>query len=176
MPRRRIWEGKACFTTHVVREHTPVFSAPAYFDLICRSLAWCRANRELRLYGYVIMPDHIHLLTSVSSPEILRHTLSSFRTYCARNLIEMLDLDGRQWAMSRIRHTMDSATFWEPEYHPVDASSAAFDQKLDYIHSNPVRRGFVARPEHWLYSSARNYYLGENWPLEIDRIEDVVTE
>ena len=48
--------------------------------------------------------------------------------------------------------------FWENEYHPVELfSSAVIDQKLDYIHNNPVKEGFVDKPEEYVYSSARDY-------------------
>lgn len=60
--------------------------------------------------------------------------------------------------------------FWQQDNHPIEIyTSKVFHQKLDYIHDNPVASGFVSQPEHWLYSSARNYY-NMNRVLEIEYI------
>lgn len=57
---------------------------------------------------------------------------------------------------------------WQHNYHPIELdSNKLIDQKLDYIHHNPVKAGFVNRPEHYLFSSARNY-AGLQAVIEID--------
>jgi N-acetylglutamate synthase-like GNAT family acetyltransferase/REP element-mobilizing transposase RayT len=154
MPRRQIWDGVACFTTHVLHDHFSLFMRPDLFEAVCASLNWCRENRGLRIYGYVIMPDHMHVLSSIGSADALRRTLASMRSYTARTLQEILVLEQKEWALKRLRTGPESLDVWEPDYHPVDASAQAFRQKLRYIHENPVRRGFVAKPEDWVYSSA----------------------
>ena len=64
---------------------------------------------------------------------------------------------------------------WQEGYHPVAIKNGRlFEQKLDYIHFNPVEKGFVEKPEHWKYSSARNYLLGDDSLLSIDEIEGFV--
>jgi hypothetical protein len=61
---------------------------------------------------------------------------------------------------------------WQEGYHPVAIKSKTFfNEKLDYIHYNPVKKGFVEKPEHWKYSSARNYLLGDDSLIVIDKIE-----
>ena len=93
-----------------------------------------------------------------------------------RSIVEMLAVSKREWLLKPLRDDEGGVEFWESTYHPVDASSDAFDQKLWYIHDNPVRRGFVKQPEHWYYSSARSYVLKEHIPIKTDRIwgEDAV--
>jgi REP element-mobilizing transposase RayT len=60
---------------------------------------------------------------------------------------------------------------WQAGYHPAAiVSRAFFDQKLEYIHYNPVKKGFVEKPEDWKYSSARSYLLEDDRLIEIDRI------
>jgi putative transposase len=171
MPRREIWDGVACFTTHVIRDHVPIFSRPEFFEVVCSSLNWCRENRALQVYGYVIMPDHLHLLSSIGTSDALRRSLASMRTHTAKVLIEMLLLEHQEWALRRLRTAPESVEVWEADYHPVDASAQAFQQKLKYIHENPVRRGFVAKPEDWIYSSAGFYYCDGQGPVVVDRIE-----
>ena len=64
--------------------------------------------------------------------------------------------------------TRSDYQLWEEGSHPqLIESEAVMRQKLEYIHSNPVKRGYVDRPEHWRYSSARNY-LGLDGLIEVD--------
>jgi REP element-mobilizing transposase RayT len=60
---------------------------------------------------------------------------------------------------------------WREGYHPEAIfTQKFFRQKLDYLHDNPVRKGFVDTPEHWLYSSARQYVNGDVGMMEIDML------
>jgi putative transposase len=61
---------------------------------------------------------------------------------------------------------------WQEGFHPIAVDSGDFfRQKLDYLHENPVRKGFVEKPEHWRYSSARNYILDDDSIITIERLE-----
>ncbi len=123
----------------------------------------------MEIHAYVIMPDHLHLLSNVVSSGHLASTLSSFRSYTAKHLVEMLDARGFEWALRSMRKPSGDFDFWEPSYHPVDASRGAFAQKREYIHLNPVRRGFVEKPEHWQYGSARSFALQLDDPVRVCR-------
>jgi REP element-mobilizing transposase RayT len=61
---------------------------------------------------------------------------------------------------------------WQEGSHPEAIESGEFfDQKLNYLHENPVRKGYVTRPEDWVYSSARNYYLNDHSIIRIDLLD-----
>jgi REP element-mobilizing transposase RayT len=61
---------------------------------------------------------------------------------------------------------------WQTGYHPIAIKSGmSFAQKLNYVHFNPVKKGFVGKPEYWQYSSARNYMLGDKGLIVLDRVE-----
>jgi putative transposase len=61
--------------------------------------------------------------------------------------------------------------FWRNEYHPIELNTKTIiDQKLSYIHNNPVKAGIVEKAESYTYSSARDYYLGEQGLLELEFI------
>jgi REP-associated tyrosine transposase len=61
---------------------------------------------------------------------------------------------------------------WQTGSHPISIESDKFfHQKLNYIHENPVRKGYVDKPEYWIYSSARNYYLNDHTVIKIDILE-----
>ena len=58
---------------------------------------------------------------------------------------------------------------WQDGYHPIVLETEKFFcQKLDYMHKNPVRKGYVEWPEHWLYSSARNYVIGDHSVMRVE--------
>ena len=61
---------------------------------------------------------------------------------------------------------------WQDEYHPqlVYSDSVCY-QKLEYMHNNPLRKGFVEKPEDWVYSSARNYAVGDRSILKVELLQ-----
>ena len=78
----------------------------------------------------------------------------------------MLDLLAR---LKRSHKTESDYQVWEEGNHPqLIETESVMRQKLDYIHQNPVKRGYVDRPEHWRYSSARNY-AGQPGLIEVER-------
>lgn len=88
---------------------------------------------------------------------------------------EELKQGGKKWLLNQLayykkRHKIHSDhQVWQEGYHPeLILSPEMLRQKLDYIHYNPVKRGYVAAPEHWLYSSARNHVLGDDSIIELD--------
>ena len=65
---------------------------------------------------------------------------------------------------------------WQDEYHPIALKSERwFVQKLQYMHNNPVRKGFVEVPEYWKYSSARNWLLDDHSIIEIEKLDTVIS-
>ena len=90
--------------------------------------------------------------------------IGDFKSYTALRLIDLLQSAGaktilKQLAFRKARHKVDREhQLWQEGSHPQQFSSdEMMRQKIDYIHYNPVKRGFVDEPEHWRYSSARNY-------------------
>jgi len=109
----------------------------------------------------VILENHLHLLIQC---ENLSKEFPQFKSFTARMLIDYLKACGadhllQQLAWFRKRHKMDrDYQLWEEGYHPqMIESEDVLRQKLNYIHNNPVKRGYVDEPEHWRYSSARDY-------------------
>ncbi len=103
----------------------------------------------------------------------LSRDLARFKSYTARELLAYLHqhnvfriLD--QLAFCKKAHKIDRAyQFWQEGYHPEwIQNNEMMRQKIGYIHQNPVKRGYVDRPDHRHYSSARNY-LGQNGLIEV---------
>src|SRR5256885_1592353 len=114
----------ACSTTHVIHRHTSVFSCAEHSSLIINALKHMRTANGIAIHGYVVMPDHLHLLTDVPSSEQLQGALSAFRRFTAKQLLEKLIDHKVTWAIEQLQTAPDDATFWRAGYHPVDASQA----------------------------------------------------
>ncbi len=163
------------FITSTIVEWIPVFTKKEYFETIIDSLGYCRENKGLKLYAYVILDNHIHLICSADN---LTQIIKDFKSYTAREIIKTAKTDSKKWLLNQLefykkRYKKDSKyQVWQEGYHPqMIIREAVFKQKIEYIHNNPVQRGFVEDPEHWIYSSARNYLCGKGH-MEIDFIDD----
>ena len=117
------------------------------------------------------MENHLHLIASATN---LSKTMGSFKGFTARTIIDWLqDNQARYWLQQLKFHKQSYKTdqdyqLWQEGSHPQALLSLEmFAQKLEYIHQNPVRRGYVDDPTHWRYSSSRNY-AGETGLLEVE--------
>lgn len=124
------------------------------------------------------MPTHVHMIAATAKGSNLTDIVRDFKRYTSRGITRQLEADGNDRFLWVFRKAAEEARkgskhqVWQPGNHPETIESAKFlRQKLDYLHDNPRRKGFVDRPEHWLYSSAGSYILGEPGPMEIDVIE-----
>ena len=177
MPRYTANECLPYFCTCTVLDWLPVLIESRYIDPIIDSLRFCRANKGLKLYAFVIMPNHLHLICSVG--EQLHTVMRDFKRFTSRQIHDRLKEDSRttilEWlrfATQRARRASDELGLWDEGFHPkAIASSDVFQQKLDYLHANPCRKGLVERPERWWYSSAA-FYAGESaYCMEVDHLE-----
>jgi REP element-mobilizing transposase RayT len=159
------------FLTLTVLHWIPVFTRPETVELLMNSLRYLMAE-GLRLYAYVIMENHLHLVAQ--SPQ-LDKDIARFKSFTAGSLIAYLQernvktiLD--QLAFYKKAHKSDRAMqFWQEGSHPeLIQGESMMRQKIEYIHHNPVKRGYVDMAEHWRYSSARNY-AGSEGLLEVCR-------
>ncbi|MNZ67000.1 Transposase IS200 like protein [compost metagenome] len=160
------------FLTCTVMEWLPLFSRPTLVDILLDCWRYQQAHQGLRLYGYVVMENHLHYLAQ--APD-LAQCVSSFKSYTARRILDDLEQRGAQSALQRLSfskraHKQDREfQLWQEGSHAeLVCSEDVMRQKLDYIHQNPVRRGYVDQPEHWRYSSARDYQ-GQPGLIGIDR-------
>ena len=102
--------------------------------------------------------------------------MKEFKSYTARQIIEQLQNDNKELILKQMMvqkkksKTSSKYQVWQEGYHPqLIQGSDMFQQKAAYLHNNPIRSGYVEKPEDWEYSSAANYILGEGL-LEIDTI------
>ena len=163
------------FITTTIIAWQSVFVTIPLFETIIESLKFCISKKGLRLFGYVIMPTHVHYIVSTDPPEKLSDIMRDFSRFTSQQITKILE-DVRKDEMLKIfqQAAKDECRgnrykVWQQGFHPIAIENGDFfQQKLDYMHDNPVRKGFVEKPEHWLYSSARNYLLDDHSIITID--------
>lgn len=155
-----------------------VFTRNEYFGTITESLDFCRKNKRMEIYGYCIMPSHVHLIFR-SALEDSSGLIRDFKGFTARKMLKLIaenpQESRREWMLWMFERAgsknsnLKQRQFWQQHNQPVEIwSYPVFQQKLDYIHNNPIESGFVTDAVDWKYSSARNYSDNDHTILEID--------
>lgn len=162
------------FLTSTTVEWLPIFTEQIYFDIVIDSLKFCQNQKGLDLHAYVILDNHFHLIAS--APE-LSGTIASLKKFTARQIIDTLKECHKDWLLTELafykkKYKINSQyQLWQEGSHPqLILSEKIFRQKIEYIHHNPLKRGLVDLPEHWRYSSARNYFRDDHSIIEICRL------
>lgn len=155
-----------------------VFTRIEYFDIIIESLDYCRKNKSMIIFGYCIMPSHIHLIfrSENGKPSELIRDFKGFTSKKMLNVIKENQQESRRdwmlWMFKKAGSKKSNVTeyqFWQQHNHPIEIwSLKVFEQKLEYTHKNPVEAGFVMEPWEWKYSSVRNYCDDYDGILKID--------
>ena len=138
------------FLTFSCYHRQPKFASSSRCELFLDCLEQTRRGFHLCVYGYVMMPEHVHLL--VSEPE----------TNSLADAMHFLKL-------SFTKRAHHAGSFWQKRYYDRNVRDAdEFTEKLRYIHRNPVKRGLVKTPANWPWSSFRHYALREVGAVEIE--------
>ncbi|MBK7343687.1 MAG: transposase [Saprospiraceae bacterium] len=185
MSRRKILDQHGLnFLTLTVVGWIDVFSMASHRNILLQSLDFCRRQKGLLIYAYVIMTNHLHLVAQVNeqNSNSLGDVIQDFKRYTGHLLIQAIqsgEESRKSWMMHMLkfyaRGSRSNRThqFWQEDNYPTALfSDKVIWNKINYIHQNPVRAGFVEYPENYLYSSASNYVDGMNRGLiEIDLLE-----
>ena len=121
----------------------------------------------MEVFAYCFLPSHIHLIFR-SAKEDPSGLLRDFKGYTARKIINAIENSPEEsrkewllWMMEKAgsnKSNVEKSQFWQHHNNPIELWSVkVLKQKMDYIHNNPVKHGFVINPLDWKYSSARNY-------------------
>ena len=155
------------FVTFSITDWLSIFINPETIQIIIESLSFCIDKKHLRINAYVIMPNHIHMIVfdEELNTQRLKQTLMEFRKFTGHQLADYVDnhLPSTISAVIHNRNLEDrQRQVWQPGWHSEGIISEEFwEQKLNYIHMNPVKKRFVKYPEHWRYSSAGYWINGE---------------
>jgi putative transposase len=159
---RKAKTDKPYFVTFTVVGWIDVFTREDYSRVILDSFQFCRENKGLNIYAFVIMPSHIHAL--LQSP-VLSDVIRDFKAHTARSILKQIEESRaesrKEWLLHMFKYyaTYESQNekyqFWQKTSHPTECiTTDMLNQKRDYIHRNPVEAGLVSQAEYWRYSSA----------------------
>ena len=162
----------AHFITSSIVEWLPVFTSARCCDILVESFAYCREHKGLLIHAWVILDNHFHAI--VAGPQ-LSQTISDLKKFTARRILAQLPLEGRDWLLNQLGYfcaahkRASEHQVWQEGFHPqAIVTDEMMRQKLESIDNNPVRRGWVASPEHWRYSSAHERLAGAVTALRCD--------
>jgi len=163
MPSKRVnknLNGQAYFLTFTIRNWLYILDRHNRWDILLESLKFCKSNKNMKLFAFVFMANHIHLI--VQCPDMAGF-IRSFKTHTSKSLVNNI----RRTEPTLIKLFLKNAgrhSVWEKTNMPkIVMNNKFFLQKKQYIENNPVRRRYVELPEHWIYSSAHKPCL-----IEID--------
>jgi putative transposase len=150
------------FLTCTIVAWQAVFIRPQIVQVVLDSWQFLQDNKRMEIFGYVILENHLHLIAQATD---LAKEMGDFKSYTARRIVDYLKESGAKTLLQelefyKLRHKAETQQYqlWQEGGHPeLIQGEEMMRQKLEYMHYNPVRRGYVDDPVHWRYSSARNY-------------------
>lgn len=149
------------FITATIVEWIPVFTTAPYFEIIKSSLDYCEQQGKFSVHAWVILDNHCHLIISGRD---LSPRVKEWKSFTAKKILEQLQKEKKEWCLNQLKYfkkgykQRSQYQVWQEGVHPQFISNEEMLwQKTEYIHLNPVRRGYVTHPEHWKYSSAYAY-------------------
>ena len=144
--------GQCFFVTSTYKDWKKLGEVDGFYKKLLKSIEFCNAKYESKLIGYVLMPSHIHLLILIDGNN-LGSFMRDFKKYSSQKIAVDLGLLGG---------------IWMPRYDRVVIESEdILRQKLEYIHSNPVKGGLVKNPQDWKWSSASDYLIDNKSSINI---------
>lgn len=163
----------AFFITAVAKDRLQVFRTDGIKTITCNALDEARKSAGFSIYAYVVMPDHLHIITdSYRKPS---ETLRFINGIISRRVIDHLKMHGHNSSLQKLRHEDKERDY---RYSLWDHHSNVFSiysenmlmQKVNYIHQNPVEAGLVERAEDYRWSSVRWWKrcAREDEPLNVD--------
>lgn len=157
------------FVTFTVLDWIDVFIRDEYRNVMIKSIKYCQKHKGLEVYAYCFMTSHIHFIIGTAGDNPLQDIIRDLKSFTSRSIRKVMEdrsqvHESRDWILRRMyfagRRNSNNIDyqFWQQHSHPVELNSNdTIDQRLEYIHLNPVEAGFIDTPEAWIYSSARDY-------------------
>ena len=135
-------EGHAYFVTTNVYHAEKILSDPRVADIVLSAIFFLRGKEDLRLYAFVIMSDHLHLIILPQGGKTVSQIMHSLKSYTAKKINRLLGRSGKVWQ--------------DGFYERVIRNEADLTEKARYVEGNPVRKGLVDEPQEYVYSSAHH--------------------
>jgi len=162
------------FITITIVDWVDLFTRPVYCRILDNSLAYCIANKGLIVHTYVYMTNHIHLIVS-SEKEELQSIVRDFKKYTSKLIIKAIienPESRREWLLNKFSYAADrikrgkNYKVWKDGFHPVLLETRyMLEQRIKYIHENPMELELIDHPRSWINSSYLAYEDEKHIPI-----------
>lgn len=163
------------FVTATIADWRPLFEHEEARRILLADFDFYRRKHNCRVFAYVIMPEHYHLVLDLNRPEDLHAWLRSVQGHSGNELSRWLIADATEAELRPFRQHVQGdrrLAVWKEQARAVGITTEpVLRVKIEYIHANPVRRGLVGSPGDWAWSSWRNHHLGDDSVFRVDRLE-----
>ena len=164
--------GEVYFVTDTVVDWVDIFTRPVYKHIIVDSLKYCQQHKGLIIYAWVLMSNHLHAIVGTTGENTLSDIWRDFKKFTSKEILNTLQTmpneSRREWMLNRFEYSgkndkkIKNYRFWQEGNDAQEVFlNDYFEQKLNYIHYNPVIVEFVNSPEDYRYSSAIDWAGGK---------------
>ncbi len=164
--------GEVYFVTDTVVDWVDIFTRPIYKHIVIESLEYCQEHKGLIIYAWVLMSNHLHAIVGSAGEAKVSDIWRDFKKFTSKDIIATIKTEisesRSEWMLNRFEYSgkndkkIKNYRFWQ---EGNDAQgiylNEYFEQKLNYIHYNPVKAEIVNSPEDYRYSSAIDYAGGK---------------
>ncbi|MGB4577170.1 MAG: transposase [Paludibacter sp.] len=164
--------GEVYFVTDTVVDWVDIFTRPIYKHIVIESLEYCQEHKGLIIYAWVLMSNHLHAIVGSEGEAKVSDIWRDFKKFTSKDIIATIKTEisesRTEWMLNRFEYSgkndkkIKNYRFWQ---EGNDAQgiylNEYFEQKLNYIHYNPVKAEIVNSPEDYRYSSAIDYAGGK---------------
>ncbi|WP_346857090.1 transposase [uncultured Draconibacterium sp.] len=164
------------FVSFAIIEWLDVFTRNEYKKIILDSLHYCQKEKGMEIFAWCIMSSHVHLVFRSSGEQKPELLLGDFKRFTSKAIVKAIinnpQESRKEFLLEHFQRVANKTSnvnkyqFWRHDNNPVELwSNKVIDEKINYIHNNPVDEGLVFRAEDYLYSSAADY-AGEKGILD----------
>jgi putative transposase len=164
-------QNKLYFVTFTIIGWVDIFTRKEYKFIIVDSLNYCIENKGLEVFAWVIMSNHIHLILRAKNNFILSHIIRDFKKHTSKEIsssIINIPESRREWILNKFSFEAirtgraKNYKIWSDDNHAICLDTNEWiEQRLEYIHQNPVKQMIVFKPEDYIFSSAIDYSGGK---------------
>ena len=153
-----------------------IFLESSYAEIVLENLNFYLDKFKAQLHGYVIMPNHFHLLLTLGSIGNISQMIGPIKEYSAKQIVLLAEKNNCRDLLTVFQNSAkkyrpeQKYQVWQMRFDEFTVNNdKTFETKLNYIHNNPCNKGWqlAEKPEKYRYSSARFYYLDENCGVKI---------
>ncbi len=164
------------FISFAVVEWLDVFTRIEYKTILIDALQYCQQHKGMEIFAWCIMTNHVHLIFRSLNGQKPELVIGDFKRFTSKALVKAIIENPKESRKEFLLEqflkageksaNVNKYQFWRHDNKPIELwSNRVMNEKIDYIHNNPVEEGLVFRPEDYLYSSALDY-AGEKGILD----------